>query len=422
TEHASTRHAWFTHLQCSPYYQHTAFYPLIDLLERVVLRFERDESPADKQNKLEGLLVETGLPLADTVPLFSTLLSIPAGAEYVSAEIPAEQQKQQTMRALLTIPFRRAEKQPVMLIVEDLHWIDPTTLEFLNMLVEVIHTAPILAVFTCRPEFQPPWTDNLNVMTLEINRLPSDAAAELTRQVAQGKSLPAEVAAEVVSKTDGVPLFIEELTKMLLESGLLEERLDRYALTGPLPPLAIPNTLQDSLMARLDRLAPVKTLAQLGATLGREFSYQLLQTVSVWDDELLRQGLEQLVVAEFLYQEGPPPQSTYRSKHALAQESAYQSLLKSPRQQHHQRIADALASRFPETVATRPELLAHHYTEAGLTEKAIPYWEAAGRRALQRFANHEASSHATRGLELLATLPETPRRARQELSLELVLG
>jgi predicted ATPase len=422
TEHASAQQAWFTHCQCSPFYQHTAFYPLIDLLERIVLRFDRQDSLAQKLTKLEGFLVESGLPLAETVPLFCSLLSIPLGAEYVSPDMPAEQQKLLTMRALMTIPFRRAEKQPVMLIVEDLHWIDPTTLDYLNMLVEAIPTAPILAVFTCRPDFDPPWTDGLNVTLLDIKRLPSDAAAELSHQVAHGKSLPAHVLSEVVTKTDGVPLFIEELTKMLLESGLLEERPDHYVLTGQIPPLAIPNTLQDSLMARLDRLAPVKGLAQLSATLGREFSYPLLQAVSPWDEDTLRQGLEQLVAAEFLYEEGMPPQSTYRFKHALVQESAYQSLLKSTRQHHHQRIADTLASRFPEIVDTRPELLAHHYTEAGLTEQAIPYWEAAGRRALQRFANHEAANHATRGLELLATLPETPRRARRELSLRLVLG
>jgi class 3 adenylate cyclase/predicted ATPase len=422
TERASTRQAWFTHLQCSPYYQHTAFYPLIDLLERVVLRFERDESPADKQSKLEGLLVETGLPLADTVPLFSTLLSIPLGAEYVSAEVPAEQQKQQTMRAMLTIPFRRAEKQPVMLIVEDLHWIDPSTLEYLTMLVDEIADAPILAVFTCRPDFSSPWTDHPNVTTIEVNRLPSGAAAELTHQVAQGKSLPPQVLDEVVAKTDGVPLFIEELTKMLLESGMLEERADHYALTGPLPPLAIPNTLQDSLTARLDRLAPVKSLAQLGATLGREFSYALLQAVSPWDAAALQQGLDQLVASEFLYEEGTPPQATYRFKHALIQDAAYQSLLKSTRQQHHQRIATTLESEFPETIQTQPELLAHHYTEAGLAAQAILYWQTAGRRALQRSANREAASHAARGLELLSTLPETPELAKHELSLQLTLG
>ena len=422
TDHASSGEAWFTHLQCSPYYQHTAFYPLIDLMERIVLRFGRDDSPAQKQGKLEGFLVESGLPLAENVPLFSSLLSIPLGAEYVSPEMAAEQQKKHTMRALLTIPFRRAEKQPVMLIVEDLHWIDPSTLEFLSTLVDEIHSAPILAVFTCRPDFESPWTEHPNVTAIGLNRLPSDEAAELTHQVAQRKSLPAEVVSEVVSKTDGVPLFIEELTKMLLESGLLEERHDHYALTGPLPPLAIPNTLQDSLMARLDRLAPVKGLAQLGAALGREFDYQLLHAVSPWDEDVLRNGLEQLVASEFLYEEGTPPRATYRFKHALVQESAYQSLLKSTRQQYHQRIAATLESKFPEIVETRPELTARHYTEAGLAAQAIPYWRSAGRRALQRGANREATSHATKGLELLASLPETEEFAKHELSLQLVLG
>jgi predicted ATPase len=422
TDHASARQAWFTHLQCSPYYQHTAFYPLIDLMERIVLRFERDDSLSQKQSKLEGFLVESGLPLSETVPLFSTLLSIPLAADYVSPEIPAEQQKQQTMRALMTIPFRRAEKQPVMLIVEDLHWVDPTTLEYLNNLVDAIPAAPILAVFTCRPDFSSPWTEHPNVTTMELNRLPSGAAAELSNQVAQGKSLPPQVLAEVVAKTDGVPLFIEELTKMLLESGLLEEQPDHYALTGPLPPLAIPNTLQDSLMARLDRLASVKGLAQLGAALGREFSYALLHAVSPWDDETLRQGLEQLVAAEFLYQDGVPPDATYRFKHALIQDAAYQSLLKSTRQQHHQRIATTSESEFPETVETQPELLAHHYTEAGLTEQAVPYWHAAANRALRRHANQEAANHATRGLELLATLPDTPHRAERELRMQQILG
>ncbi|MGA8547878.1 MAG: hypothetical protein WB785_21790, partial [Mycobacterium sp.] len=261
-----------------------------------------------------------------------------------------------------------------------------------------------------------------NVTQVDIGRLPSDDVAELTRQVAQGKSLPADVVAEVVSKTDGVPLFVEELTKMLLESRLLGERGNRYELSGPLPPLAIPNTLQDSLMARLDRLAAVKGLAQLGATLGREFSYPLLQAVSPWPDDIVREGLEKLVAAEFLYQEGTAPQATYRFKHALIQEAAYQSLLKSTRQQHHQRIADTLESQFPEIVETRPELLAHHYTEAGLSEQAIPYWQTAGQRALLRYANKEAVNHATKGLELLRALPETRERAQHELALQLVLG
>jgi len=255
-----------------------------------------------------------------------------------------------------------------------------------------------------------------------LPRLPRRQAAEMTGRVAHSKALPAEVVEQVVAKTDGVPLFVEELTKMVLESGLLQEREDRYELTGPLPPLAIPTTLHDSLMARLDRLATVKSLAQLGATLGREFSYELLQAVSPWDEATVRRGLQQLVATEFLYQRGLPPQATYLFKHALIQDAAYQSLLRSTRQQYHQRIAQVLEAQFPETVTTQPELLAYHYTEAGLTEQAIPYWQRAGQRAVERSAHVEAISHLTKGLELLKTLPDTPERTRQELDLQITLG
>ena len=209
---------------------------------------------------------------------------------------------------------------------------------------------------------------------------------------------------------------------MVLESGLLQEREERYELTGPLPPLAIPTTLHDSLMARLDRLATVKGLAQLGATLGREFSYELLQAVSPWDEATLRHGLQQLVEAEFLYQQGLPPQATYLFKHALIQDTAYQSLLRSTRQQHHQRIAQVVEARFLETVETQPELVAHHYTEAGMSAPAIPYWQRAGQRAIQHSANLEAIGHLTRGLEVLKTLPDTPERTQQELELQVALG
>lgn len=423
TDRASAEQAWFTHIQCSPYHQQTALYPLIDLLERIVLRFERDDSAAQKLGKLEGFLAESGLALADNVPLFSSLLSIPLDGQYVSGQQAADQQKRQIMRALLAIPFRRAERQPVMLIVEDLHWVDSTTLEYLNMLVADIAEVSILALFTCRPDFDSPWIDNDNVTAMELQRLSSEFAGELTRQVAQGKALPPSVLTAVVSKTDGVPLFIEELTKMLIESGLLEEHRDRFEINGPLPPLAIPSTLQDSLMARLDRLAPVKGLAQLAATLGREFDYRLLQAVSVWDEKTLSRGLDQLVAAEFLYAQGRPPEVTYRFKHALIQDTAYQSLLKSTRQQHHERIARTLESDFPDIVSAQPELLAHHYTEAGLVERALPYWEAAGQRAIHQFAVPEAAaSHANRALALLETLPATPERLRQELRLQLLLG
>jgi class 3 adenylate cyclase/predicted ATPase len=423
TEQVATEaQAWLTPCQCSPYYQNTALYPLIDLLERVALRFEREESSPQKLNKLEGFLVQYGLPLAETMPLFTALLSIPLAEGYTPLTVSPEQQKQQTLQALLTILLKIAAQQPVLFVLEDLHWVDPSTLEFLTLLVDQGPTARILALFTCRPDFHPPWTGRSHLTQVTLNRLPRRQAAELTGRVAHGKALPPDVIEQVVAKTDGVPLFVEELTKMVLESGLLQEREARYELTGPLPPLAIPTTLHDSLMARLDRLAAVKGLAQLGATLGREFTYDLLQAVSPWGEDTLRHGLHQLVAAEFLYQQGLPPQATYRFKHALIQDAAYQSLLRSTRQQSHQRIAQVLEERFPETAETQPEWLAHHYTQAGLTEQAVHYWQRAGQHASDRSANLEAISHLTTGIELLKTLPETPAHTQQALTLYIALG
>jgi class 3 adenylate cyclase/predicted ATPase len=423
TDHVATEpQAWLTPYQCSPYHQHSALYPLIELLERVTLRFEREEAPAQKLRKLEGFLVPYGLPLAEAVPLFAALLSLPLTDDYAPLTVSPERQKQQTLQALLTILLRVAAQQPVLLVMEDLHWVDPTTLEWLSLLVDQGPTARILALCTFRPDFSPPWTGRSHLTQVTLSRLPRHLAAELTGRVAHGKALPPEVVAQVVAKTDGVPLFVEELTKMVLESGWLQAHEERYELTRPLPPLAIPTTLHDSLMARLDRLATVKALAQLGATLGREFAYELLQAVSPWDEEALRRGLHQLVDAEFLYQQGVPPQATYRFKHALIQDAAYQSLLKSTRQQYHQRIAQVLEGRFPELCETQPELLAHHCTEAGLTEPAIAYWQRAGEHASDRSAPLEAIRHCTTGIALLTTLPETPARTQQAVTLHIALG
>jgi TOMM system kinase/cyclase fusion protein len=419
---AAEPQAWLTPCQCFPYYQNTALYPMIDLLERVMLRFEREESPQQKRSKLEGLLVQYGLPVAEAVPLFAALLSLQLAAEYLPLKMPPEQQKQKTLQALLTMLLRIAAQQPVLFVMEDVHWIDPSTLEFLSLLVDQGPTARILALFTFRPDFSSPWTGRSHLSQITVNRLPRRQAVEMIRQVAHGRALPPEVIEQVLAKTDGVPLFVEELTKMMLESGLLQEWEERYELTGPLPSLAIPATLHDSLMARLDRLAMVKSMAQLGATLGREFSYALLQAVSPWDEGTLQRGLHQLVEAEFLYQRGLPPQATYLFKHALIQEAAYQSLLRSTRRQHHQRIAQVLEVRFPEVCATQPELLAHHYTEAALLAQAIPHWQRAGQRAVERSANLEAVAHLRKGLELVATLPDTPERAQQELLLQTTLG
>jgi len=419
---AAEPQAWLTPCQCSPYYRNTALYPMIDLLERVALRFAREESPPQKLRKLEGFLVQYGLPLAEAIPLFATLLSLPLPADYAPLAVSPEQQKQQTLHALLTIFLHIAAQQPLLFVMEDLHWVDPSTLELLTLLVDQGPTARILALWTFRPDFSPPWTGRAHLTQVTLPRLTRRQAAEMTARMVHRKPLPPEVIEQVVAKTDGVPLFVEELTKMVLESGLLREGEERYELTAPLPPLAIPATLHDSLMARLDRLATVKALAQLGATLGREFSYELFQAVALWDEATVQQGLYQLVAAEFLYQQGLPPHSRYLFKHALIQEAAYQSLLKSTRQQYHQRIAQVLEAQFPDTALLQPELVAHHYTEAGLSAPAVHYWQQAGQRAVERSAYAEAITHLSKGLDVLKTLSDTPEHLQQELDLQLALG
>jgi class 3 adenylate cyclase/predicted ATPase len=407
--------------RCSPYHQHSALHPVIDLLQRA-LAFAREDTPDEKARKLEAALSRYHIDLPDTVPLFASLLSLPLPERYAPLTLTPQRQRQKTMETLLAMILELAALQPVLFIVEDLHWIDPSTLEFLTLVVDQGPTARIFTLFTYRPEFRAPWGTRAHLTPVTLNRLPRRLIEIMVERVAGDKPLPSAVVQQVAAKTDGVPLFVEELTKMLLESGLLREEEDRYELTGPLPPLAIPTTLHDSLMARLDRLAPVKEVAQLGATLGRTFSYELLQAVSLVDEATLQQALARLVEAELLYQRGMPPRATYLFKHALIQEAAYQSLLRRTRQRYHQRVARVLEERFPETIETQPELVAHHYTESGLPTQAIPYWQRAGQQALQRSANLEAVGHLTKGLALLATLPETPARAQQELDVQIALG
>jgi predicted ATPase/class 3 adenylate cyclase len=408
-------------LRCSPYYQHSALHPMIEALRRL-LRWRQEDFAPEKLSKLETALSRHGFWLPDVVPLFAALLALPPPEHYPPLTLGPQGQKRKTLEALLAWLRRETEEHPVLFIVEDLHWVDPSTLEFLSLVVEHIATMRLFALFTYRPIFRPPWAPQAHLTPLSLSRLPRHQAALMIEQVAGGRALPAEVHQQLLTKTDGVPLFVEELTKMVLESGLLRDVGDRYELIGPLPPLAIPATLQDSLMARLDRLATGKLVAQLGATIGRQFAYELLQAVSPLDEATLQQALERLVEAELLYQRGVPPRGTYVFRHALIQEVAYQSLLRSMRQQYHQQIAQALVARFPEIVDTQPELVAHHYTEAGLAAQAVPYWQRAGQRAIERSANLEAISHLTKGLDVLKTLPETPQRTQQELTLQLALG
>jgi predicted ATPase/class 3 adenylate cyclase len=419
-ERVSTEGAICLTFRCSPYHQNSAFYPIIDLLQRV-LRFSREDSPTEKLQKLEAALADrlTVRPSDGlVVPLLAALLSLPLPEHYPPLSLTPQKQKQKTLEALLAWLLKEAEQQPILLAMEDLHWVDPSTLEFLSLLIDQAPTVRFYMLLTFRPEFSPPWTNRSHLTQLTLNRLGRRQVEAMVGEMTSGKALPTEVVHQIVARTDGVPLFVEELTKMVVESGF--DVGARHAV--PLPPLAIPATLHDALMARLDRLASVREVVQLGATLGREFTYELLRAVSPLDEATLQRELARLVEAELLYQRGLPPQATYLFKHALIQDAAYQSLLKSMWQQYHQQIARVLEERFPETKETQPELLAHHYTEAGLIAQAIPYWQQAGRRATQRSAYVEAISHLTKGLELLKTLLDTPERAQQELTLQVALG
>jgi predicted ATPase len=305
--------------------------------------------------------------------------------------------------------------------LEDLHWTDPTTLELLNLLIDQIPIASILTVLTCRPYFQPAWHHRSYLTEITVNRLSHIQVEQIITRMTDGKTFPPDVLQQIIVKTDGVPLFVEEMTKVILESGHLKVEDGHYTLTGPLSTFAIPATLHDSLMARLDRLVTAKGIAQIGATIGRQFSYALLQIVSQVDDLPLQRELGRLVEAELLFQRGLPPQTTYSFKHALIQDAAYESLLKSTRQQYHKRIAQVLEEQFTETAEAEPELLAHHYTEAGLTEQAVHYWHTAGQSAIQRSAHVEAVAHLRQGLELLQPLPETSERTQHEVDMLITL-
>ena len=408
--------------RCSPYHIHSALYPVIAHVQRV-LHLQPGETPETRLNKLEGVLTQYSRPLEEVVPLYAALLSVPVPEGcYAALHLSPQQQRHQTRDALVGWLLEEAERHPTLVMWEDLHWADPSTLELLGLVLEQTPTVPMLHVLTFRPEFVPPWPTRSHMTPMTLNRLERSQVEALIMHRARGKVLPSEVIAHIVAKTDGVPLYVEELTKMLLASDLLREQEGQYALTGSLSIVAIPDTLQDSLMARLDQLGTAKEVAQLGAVLGREFAYDMLQAIAPQDEETLQAGLTRLVEAELLYQRGRLPRARYIFKHALIQDAAYASLLRSVRQGYHQQVAQLLEARFPEVVETQPEVVAHHYTEAGQTMEAIRYWQQAGRHAIERSANVEAIAHLTRGLEVLKTLLDTPERASLELELQTTLG
>jgi class 3 adenylate cyclase/predicted ATPase len=406
--------------QCSPFFRNTAFYPVIGQLQ-FAAGFVPDDGADAKLGKLETLLARSGGAVQDAAPLLAALLSVPTDGRYPPLALSPQRQKERTMEVLVEQLRRLAAAEPVLAIFEDVHWIDPTTLEYLEHLASELANIAVLMVITHRPEFDPPWGRHAHVTLHSLNRLSRHQCAVMVGCVV-GKPLPEALVGQIVDRTDGVPLFVEELTKAVVESSLVVDAGDRYELSGIADSLRIPATLHDSLLARLDRLIPVKEVAQLGAAIGREFSHELLVEVSPMGEAELDAALDRLLRSELMYRRGVPPQATYIFKHALVQEAAYQSLLKSTRQQHHQRIATVLMQRFPHVAETQPELVAHHCTEAGLHAEAVGYWQRAGRRATERSALAEAVSHYTKALTVLEQLPDTDARVEQELLLQTDLG
>jgi len=414
-------HNWIT-IRCSPYHTNSTLYPIIEHLKRV-MGWKQEDGAEEKLEKLETALTAQGLPLEEAVSLYAELLSFLLPKDrYAPLELNATQQRELTLDALAGWLLEETERTPALYVWEDIHWADPTTLELLGICIEQSPTVSMLNVLIYRPAFVPPWSQRSHMTPIILNRLERSEVCTLIMGQTDGKALPEDVVEHIVDKTDGVPLFVEELTKAILESDMLRKLPDRYDLTGEISKLAIPATLQDSLMARLDRLPTIREIAQLGAVVGREFSYGMMQAISRMDEVDLLNGLGLLVEAELLYVRGRPPRAKYIFKHALVQDAAYHSLLRSSRQQYHQQVAEALEADFPETVEMHPELLAHHYTEASLPGSAIGYWQRAGELAVKLSANLESIAHCTRGLDCIETLPKSLELDRQELALQITIG
>jgi len=401
--------------QCSPHFTNSALYPLITHLE-LAAKLAREDSPEQKLDKLEALLAGDAGLMAEAAPLIANLLSLPL-RRYPPLNLSPQRQKEKTLEALVEQVEALARRQPVLIVFEDLHWLDPTSQAFLDALVLRLPRLPVLLVATHRPDYSPPGEGLPHVTKLALHRLQPSKVTQFVGAMTGGRQLPAEVLNEIIAHTDGVPLFVEELTKSVLESGLLREDGKRYTLATPLPALAIPTSLRDSLAARLDRLGPFKEIAQVGACIGREFSRELLYRVAAVQGDQLDEALDRLVEAELIMRRQTQSDVIYTFKHALVQDAAYELLLKSRRQTLHARIAQTLGADYPDQVAQSPELLAHHYTQAGRLDHAIPLWRKAGALAIERVALNEALAHLQKALTLTSQGPDTSDRDALELTI-----
>ncbi|HUN99854.1 MAG TPA: adenylate/guanylate cyclase domain-containing protein [Bradyrhizobium sp.] len=415
-EHIGDETLMVLRYQCSPHHVNDAFYPVIGQIWRGA-GFVSGETPSERLQKLEMMIARSRLDPGDVVPYLASLLAIPTEGRYPALDLAPNEVKERTSAAMIAVVVAIAETVPVLLLLEDMHWIDPTSLELLGRLIEDTEHLPVLIVLTFRPEFvAPAWLDRANVTAISLNRFARNQAVTMIEQITAQKALPAEVLNQIVEKTDGVPLFVEELTKSVLESGLLRQENGAYVLASALTPLAIPSTLHDSLTARLDRLSPIKEIAQIGAAIGREFSRSLLEAVSPIKGQALQEALHQLMEAELIHERGTAPMTSYVFKHALVQDTAYVSLLRGRRQRIHADIAEALRQR-DATEESMPAVIAHHFTEAGLAEPAASYWLAAAEQALSQSAPVEAEHHARTGLAQVPRIEPGPVRDSLELAL-----
>ncbi|HEX7092498.1 MAG TPA: AAA family ATPase, partial [Nitrospiraceae bacterium] len=420
-EHLADERYQTMQFQCSPYHTNTALYPAITFLRQAAGLASQD-SAQTQLNKLDAMARESGIENQDTVSLLADLLSIRGDHRYPPLTVSSETRKDMTLEALVHHLQRLADHSPVLFMVEDAHWLDPTTLDLMTRIIGRIRQMRVLLLITCRPDFKPVWAEYSHVTSLTLSRLPRRQSAALVAAITGGKALPPEVQQAILEKADGVPLYIEALTENVLGFGLLTEDDHALTLKGPLKGLPIPDSLQALLMERVDRLGPAKAIVQAGAAIGRDFTYELLQATVETTDSQLREALDLFVASGLMFQEGEIPNATYHFKHALVQDAAYNTLPKKPRRVLHARIAKALESRFAERVKLEPELLAFHYEQAGLTGPAVEYWHRAARRDAERSANIEALNHFYRALELLKDLPQGPERDSLELDLLIARG
>ncbi len=403
---------------CSPQHTDSAFYPIIGQMERAA-GLAHDDTPKAKLDKLDALLAQTSTS-KQAAALFAEMLSLPNAGRYPALDLAPQQRRQKTLEALTSQLAGLASQRPVLMIFEDVHWIDPTSVEALNRIVERLKKLPALLIITFRPEFSAPWAGQSHVMSLMLSRLGERDAATIIEGLVGNKALPPDVMAEIVERTDGIPLFVEEMTKAVLEAES-EAEARKTAAVVPSPTLAVPASLHASLMARLDRLGPAKEVAQIGASIGREFSHAVLAAVAHKPEAELNSALDRLIAAGLLFRQGVPPHASYLLKHALVQDAAYGTLLREPRRALHARIAETLEIQFAEMAERQPELLARHCTEAGQIEKAAGLWGKAGQRSLERSALVEAAEQLTRALDQIATLPATPALRREQIKLQVAL-